>query len=124
MNDLEVNGPYWDSHVIAGVAPESDEAAMNRTRLMHQASRRVIHTGRHALHQELITALQNEVDRERDRTTALSEELGEIPQGARDMRAMQNVHRVNRTVYIANLNQSISTLQQRIRDLKVQIVQQ
>ena len=54
--DLEVNGPYWDSHVV-DVVPESDDEARTRIRLMYQASRRVIHRGRHAEDQELILAL-------------------------------------------------------------------
>ena len=54
--DLEVNGPYWDSHLV-DVVPESDEDARTRIRLMHQASRRVIHRGRNSLDQQLILAL-------------------------------------------------------------------
>jgi hypothetical protein len=42
--DLEVNGPLWDSHFVDTV-PESDDNTNSRTRVMHQASRRVIHTG-------------------------------------------------------------------------------
>ena len=61
-----LNGPYWDNHVV-DVVPESDVEARARTRLMHQASRRVIHRGRSAVDQDFILALQNQVDREHDR---------------------------------------------------------
>ena len=42
--DLEVNGPRWDNHFV-DMMLESDDATNSRTRVMHQASRRVIHTG-------------------------------------------------------------------------------
>ena len=40
------------------------------------------------------------------------------------MHRMQNVHRVNRVQYIANLKQSINSLQQRIRELEAQVYRQ
>ena len=40
------------------------------------------------------------------------------------MHRMQNVHRVNRVQYIANLKQSISSMQQRIRELEAQLERQ
>ena len=46
--DLEVNGPRWDNHFVDMVL-ESDDATSSRTRVMHQASRRVIHRGRNAI---------------------------------------------------------------------------
>jgi hypothetical protein len=45
--DLEVNGPRWDNHFVDMVL-ESDDATNSRTRVMHQANRRVIHRGRNA----------------------------------------------------------------------------
>ena len=99
--DLEVNGSHWDR---------------TRTRLMHQASRRVIR-GRNAEDQALIMALQNQVDHEHLRAEGLSEELARFHAGEHDMHNMQNAHRVNRVKHIANLRQSITALQQRIREL-------
>ena len=119
--DLEVNGPYWDSHVV-DVVPESDEDARTRVRLMHQASRRVIHRGRNSVDQQLILAPQNQVDREHDRAVAVTEELERFQQGAREMRDMQRTHRANSVRHIANLRQNINTLQLRIRELEAQIV--
>ena len=119
--DLEVNGPYWDSHVV-DVVPESDEDDRARIRLMHQASRRVIHRGRHSADQQLILALQSQVDREHDRAVAVTEELERFQQGAREMRDMQRTHRANSIQHIVNLRQNINTCQQRVRDLEAQIV--
>ena len=118
--DLEVNGPYWDSHVVDHV-PESDEDARARIRLMHQASRRAIHRGRNAVDQQFILALQDQVDRGHDGVVAVTEELERFHQGAREMRGMQKTHRANNVQYIANLRQSINQLQQRIRDLEAQV---
>ena len=110
--DLEVNRPYWDSHVVNHVL-ESDEDARERIRLMHQASRRVIYRGRNAVDQQL--------DREHDRVVAVTEELERFHQGAREMRDMQKTHRAHNVQYIANLRQNINQLQQRISDLEAQV---
>ena len=101
-----MNGPYWDSHVV-DVVPESVEDARSRVRFMHQISRRVIHRGRHAEDQELILALQNQVDREHDRAVALTEELERFHEGTREMRNMQRTHRANSVQHIANLRQNM-----------------
>ena len=45
--DLEVNGPRWDNHFV-DMMLESDDATNSRTRVMHQANRRVIHRERNA----------------------------------------------------------------------------
>ena len=120
--DIEVNGPYWDDH-FADVVPESDVEARTRTRLMDQATRRVIHRGRNAIDQGLIIALQDQVDREHARAVAVTEELQRFQQGAHEMRAMQRTHRANSVRHIDSLRQSINTLQLRIRELEAQIVQ-
>ena len=46
-NDLEVTRPRWDNHFV-DMVPESDDATNSRTKVMHQAGRRVIHRGRNA----------------------------------------------------------------------------
>ena len=120
--DLEVNGPRWDSHVIETV-PETDDAIRTRQRLLHQAGRRVFR-GRSAEDQTLILALQNQMDDEHRRADRLAEELARFHTGVHDMYRVQNVHRVNRVQYIANLKQSISALQQRIRELEAQVDRQ
>jgi hypothetical protein len=70
-SDLEVNGPLYDNNVV-DVIPEPEDEARARVRLMQQASRRVIHRGRNAVDQELIVALQNQVDREHDRAETVT----------------------------------------------------
>ena len=102
--DHEVNGPYWDSHVV-DMVPESDDATNRRTRLMHQAIRRVIR-GRNAEHQALIIALQNQVDRKHDRAVALSQKLERFHAGARQVYTMQKAHRDNRVLYMPTSNRA------------------
>ena len=70
---------------------------------MHQVSRRVIHWGCNTEDQDLIIALQNQVDREHLRAVAISEELERFHAGAREMHTIQSVHRERRVQYIANL---------------------
>ena len=88
---------------------------------MHQASRRVIYRGRSAVDQDLIIALQNQVDREHDRALAVTEELQRFQQGAHEMRDKQNTHRANSVRHFASLRQNINTLQLRIKELEAQI---
>ena len=88
---------------------------------MHQATRRVIHRGRSAVDQDLIIALQNQVDREHDRAVAVTEELQRFQQGAHEMRDKQKTHRANSVRHFASLRQNINTLQLRIREVEAQI---
>jgi len=119
---LEVNGPRWDSHIVETV-PETDDAIIARQRVLYQAGRRVFR-GRSAEDQTLILSLQNQLANDHERAERLAEELARFHSRARDMHRMQNVHRVDRVQYIANLKQSINSLQQRIRELEAQVDRQ
>ena len=78
--------PHWDSHVVESV-PELDDAIRGRTKLMHQANRRVMR-GRNAEEQALIIALQNQVDHQHQRAVVLSEELARFRARAHEMHNM------------------------------------
>ena len=72
--------------------------------------------------QELIVALQSQVGHEHDRAERVTEELQRFHQGAREVRDMQKRARANSVQHIANLRQSLNTLQLRIGELEAQIV--
>jgi hypothetical protein len=112
--DFEVNGPLWDSHVVA-TEPESAEEPNRRRRLMQQAGRKA---RRNEKDQALILALQNEEDAEHRRSEATAAELARFHQGALEMRRMHAIVHRSRRVHHLN-NQEL-----RIRELKATYIRQ
>ena len=97
--NYEVNGPLFDAG-LGEVEPEDAEEVAYRKRLIAQASRRV---KRAEDDQTLITALSNQVEKERDREDHMATELTNYHEASRAIRQTLKSFRIKRVIYSDNL---------------------
>ena len=111
--DIEVNGPHWDGYIVETVH-ESDDAIRGRTRLIHQASRRVIRG----------PGFDHSSPESGGPTTPESCGFARFHAGTHEMHNMQKALRAKRVKHIANLQQRIIQLESHLvrQEQKVRVL--